>query len=289
MKSFNVAALALLLLVAVGCKPADGKKSQTVEGSVPAAASTPTEEPANKPQVTAQEMSLKQTQNQQLLVRLLNGVYGSENYDAKNRCWLQTLRDKEDQQESYCMSVARLDKVTIDDDVRWYVQMSGDEKTGSHAVTGAMGFFIFKTSDETIIAANPLEDSQIEFGAGPGKMSLLQLSPDGYFGWLGAGMTVHPDIYAEPTLLMAPKNKSVINIIGNLPYTYDDFEQDQDNPQRIKYGYRINTTAEAAPIYPIIVTEKNTETGKQRKFTAHFDRKRWEYRCRDKRCETTTP
>ena len=175
------------------------------------------------------------------------------------------------------MGVARLDKVTIGDEIRWYVQTSGNAEHIRHPTPGAAGFLIFDATDEAIIAADPLGVYPRGFGSGPGEMQLWQLSPTGYFGWFGEGGYTAQGISTSVPVLMAPKGKKIVPISGNMPGTTDD-------EQQFEYSYRVKRTAKTEDFYPIILTQKNIKTGKQHTFAAHFDRWDWVYRCRDKRC-----
>lgn len=263
--------MVLMLSMITGCEPS----AESKWGSVGIAKA----EGAATVRIRTEHLPLKTPGNWRLTKRLLDRMYGVANYKPGERCWQAwiDLTEEDGQSSWYCMSAARLDKVTVGDETRWYIQTSGKTEDAGHPTLGTVGFFIINAQTEAVIASEPITEFPVGYGEGPGAMELVQLSDSGYFGWFHEGGFMFQGIITTFPVFAAPMGKKVVSIQGNLPGVRED-------EQQFEYGYRVDRSDKTAAVYPVVVIEKNTETGKTRTFRAIFERERWAYRCNDGAC-----
>lgn len=260
-----------LSLLTTGCeKPVPSPQVQTQTKKTP-------------PQIIVEELSLTQEENKETADALMKRLYGkARKWKEVNDCWLGVyevqLGEGGDNWEvdEYCMQPVSLQRVTIGDESRLYLQTAGPNQNYEDYFWG-VGFLILDEQTQKVIAKEPTLIFPMPPKHGSAKLDLVQLSSTGYFGWMGVTKDVDADQKQNATpAIYAPKGKEIVKVVGNLPAS--------DDVKQLTYRYPPDTRHFSAQIYPLTVIETHVLTGKTRTFTATFDPKKWEYHCQDKRC-----
>lgn len=210
-------------------------------------------------------------------------------YHAKAGC--RTVEATENDQ-TYCMSIDRSDRVVVEGVTRLYVLATGkaiDKDTGTpdggHATPGLVGAFVVEERGTgfQVLAA----EARILAGANglpPTDWTLVQVGPADYWGWLNSQGDCHQGYCSSQSMLLAPYGKGIRNLTG--------FVQSADNAgacgdkrcearaTSLDSTLAFDTQTTSGPVYPLRVTVSGTANGRRvpaKPWVLLFDVKTWRY------------
>ena len=253
-----------------------------------------TDKPA-KTEISVKDISIKDS----AITELMNQLYGKDQFWAKHKCWLKIIV-VEGETQTFCMQPLGAKEVSIGQEKKWYVQTTGNFKNDNpdekddfasyHAAPGAFGAFIIQpdsTDNNKVIASLPAETIG-SWGNGPGEpYTLVQLSKQGDFGWLGETSYTNQGYTVSSLSLFAAIGNEIKDINGNIPDSSDNSGYDEQNYEKVTYLYSFEEDKEHNGFYPIHISERTEKDGKkleERSFKAYFDPNKKVYTCSDKSC-----
>ena len=190
---------------------------------------------------------------------------------------------------AFVMKVIQSRKVSTPYGERLYVFAAGDmaSKDAGHVSPGLAGAFVLEEKDGKVSLVAGIKNMTYgAFGTAPDKVSLVQLGPDHYYGWVYESGYTAQGYTSSYNDVLAPRGKSVAKLAGIVSHLDNegakpcDEKETKAECENLEYALKVDTVRSDVKVYPLIVTRTGIKAGKKTKpevTRVEFDEKKWKY------------